>query len=109
GALRMVAATTWSEYKQFIEPDAALTRRFQYVLVSEPDEENAVNMMRAIAPHFAQHHSVKIRESALQAAAHLSLRHLPSRQLPDKAISLLDTACARVALSQHALPEKIES
>ncbi|TXE28389.1 type VI secretion system ATPase TssH [Serratia ureilytica] len=109
GALRMVAATTWSEYKQFIEPDAALTRRFQYVLVSEPDEENAVNMMRAIAPHFAQHHSVKIRESALQAAVHLSLRHLPSRQLPDKAISLLDTACARVALSQHALPEKIES
>ncbi|MDP8631225.1 AAA family ATPase [Serratia marcescens] len=83
GALRMVAATTWSEYKQFIEPDAALTRRFQYVLVSEPDEENAVNMMRAIAPHFAQHHSVKIRESALQAAVHLSLRHLPSRQLPD--------------------------
>lgn len=109
GALRMVAATTWSEYKQFIEPDAALTRRFQYVLVSEPDEENAVNMMRAIAPHFAQHHSVKIRESALQAAVHLSLRHLPSRQLPDKAISLLDTACARVALSQHAQPEKIES
>ena len=80
----MVAATTWSEYKQFIEPDAALTRRFQYVLVSEPDEENVVNMMRAIAPHFAQHHSVKIRESALQAAVHLSLRHLPSRQLPDK-------------------------
>jgi len=109
GALRMVAATTWSEYKQFIEPDAALTRRFQYVLVSEPDEENAVNMMRAIAPHFAQHHSVKIRESALQASVHLSLRHLPSRQLPDKAISLLDTACARVALSQHAQPEKIES
>ncbi|MEE4410205.1 MULTISPECIES: type VI secretion system ATPase TssH [unclassified Serratia (in: enterobacteria)] len=109
GTLRMVAATTWSEYKQFIEPDAALTRRFQYVLVSEPDEENAVNMMRAISPHFARHHNVIIRESALQAAVHLSLRHLPSRQLPDKAISLLDTACARVALSQHAQPEKIES
>lgn len=109
GTLRMVAATTWSEYKQFIEPDAALTRRFQYVLVSEPDEENAVNMMRAISPHFANHHNVIIRESALQAAVHLSLRHLPSRQLPDKAISLLDTACARVALSQHAQPEKIES
>lgn len=109
GALRMVAATTWSEYKQFIEPDAALTRRFQPVLVSEPDEENAVNMMRAISPYFARHHNVIIRESALQAAVHLSLRHLPSRQLPDKAISLIDTACARVALSQHIPPEKIET
>lgn len=108
GSLRMVAATTWSEYKQFIEPDAALTRRFQHVLVSEPDEENAVDMMRAISPYFAEHHEVIIRESALKAAVRLSLRHLPSRQLPDKAISLLDTACARVALSQHAQAGKVE-
>ena len=109
GTLRMVAATTWSEYKQFIEPDAALTRRFQPVLVPEPDEHKAVSMMRAIAPHFAGHHGVIIRESALKAAVHLSLRHLPSRQLPDKAISLLDTACARVALTHHAQPERVEA
>lgn len=107
GTLRMVAATTWSEYKQFIEPDAALTRRFQSVLISEPDEASAVTILRAVAPHFARHHNVVIRESALKAAVHLSLRHLPSRQLPDKAISLLDTACARVALSQHAQAENV--
>ncbi|MFV8800599.1 type VI secretion system ATPase TssH [Yersinia sp. LJYL362] len=108
GALRMIAATTWSEYKQFIEPDAALTRRFQRVLIGEPNESTAVNMLRAIAPHFAQHHNVTIRDSAIFAAVRLSLRNLPSRQLPDKAISLLDTACARVALSQHAEPQVIE-
>lgn len=104
GELRMIAATTWSEYKQFIEPDAALTRRFQTVLVSEPDEERAVAMLRAIAPKFSQYHQVAIRESALQAAVRLSRRNLPARQLPDKAISLLDTACARVALSHHGKP-----
>ncbi|WP_422527448.1 type VI secretion system ATPase TssH [Serratia fonticola] len=108
GALRMIAATTWSEYKQFIEPDSALTRRFQRVLISEPDEPTAVNMLRAIAPHFAKHHNVTIRDSAILAAVRLSLRNLPARQLPDKAISLLDTACARVALSQHAAPQIIE-
>lgn len=108
GALRMIAATTWSEYKQFIEPDAALTRRFQRVLIGEPNESTAVDMLRAIAPHFAQHHNVTIRDSAILAAVRLSLRNLPSRQLPDKAISLLDTACARVALSQHAQPQAIE-
>ncbi|CNI23825.1 type VI secretion system ATPase TssH [Yersinia pekkanenii] len=108
GALRMIAATTWSEYKQFIEPDAALTRRFQRVLIGEPNESTAVDMLRAIAPHFAQHHNVTIRDSAIFAAVRLSLRNLPSRQLPDKAISLLDTACARVALSQHAEPQAIE-
>jgi len=109
GTLRMVGATTWSEYKQFIEPDAALTRRFQPVMVNEPDEESAINMLRAIAPHFAAHHGVIVRESAIRAAVHLSLRNLPSRLLPDKAISLLDTACARVALSQHATPSAIEN
>ncbi|EIM19012.1 type VI secretion system ATPase TssH [Pseudomonas chlororaphis] len=108
GELRMVAATTWSEYKQFIEPDAALARRFQAVQVGEPDEDSAVDMLRAIAPNFARHHGVTVRESALKAAVRLSLRHLPERQLPDKAISLLDTACARVALSQHAQPTQVE-
>lgn len=86
GALRMIAATTWSEYKQFIEPDAALTRRFQRVLIGEPNESTAVDMLRAIAPHFAQHHNVTIRDGAIHAAVRLSLRNLPSRQLPDKAI-----------------------
>ncbi len=108
GALRMIAATTWSEYKQFIEPDSALTRRFQRVFIGEPDEATAVDMLRAIAPHFARHHNVTIRDAALSAAVRLSLRNLPARQLPDKAISLLDTACARVALSQHAQPQAIE-
>ncbi|CAI1707240.1 protein disaggregation chaperone [Serratia ficaria] len=108
GSLRMIAATTWSEYKQFIEPDAALTRRFQRVLVGEPDEEAAVNMLRAIAPFFSRHHGVTIRDAAIRAAVRLSLRNLPSRQLPDKAISLLDTACARVSLSQHVTPQRIE-
>ncbi|MEW5561981.1 type VI secretion system ATPase TssH [Enterobacter asburiae] len=108
GSLRMIAATTWSEYKQFIEPDAALTRRFQRVLVGEPDEEAAVDMLRAIAPAFSRHHGVIIRDAAIRAAVRLSLRNLPSRQLPDKAISLLDTACARVSLSQHVTPQQIE-
>lgn len=109
GALRMIAATTWSEYKQFIEPDSALTRRFQRVFIGEPDESTAVDMLRAIAPHFAQHHNVTIRDSAITSAVRLSVRNLPARQLPDKAISLLDTACARVALSQHADPQAIEA
>ncbi|MFW0766429.1 type VI secretion system ATPase TssH [Trabulsiella odontotermitis] len=109
GALRMIAATTWSEYKQFIEPDSALTRRFQRVFIGEPDESTAVDMLRAIAPHFAQHHNVTIRDSAIISAVRLSVRNLPARQLPDKAISLLDTACARVALSQHADPQAIEA
>lgn len=108
GALRMIAATTWSEYKQFIEPDAALTRRFQRVLVGEPEEQDAISMLRAIAPAFSRHHGVIIRDAAIQAAVRLSLRNLPSRQLPDKAISLLDTACARVSLSHHATPQRME-
>lgn len=107
GSLRMIAATTWSEYKQFIEPDAALTRRFQSVPIGEPTEEAAVEMMRAIAPAFSRHHGVTIRDSAIRAAVRLSLRNLPSRQLPDKAISLLDTACARVSLSHHVTPQRV--
>lgn len=108
GELRMIAATTWSEYKQFIEPDAALTRRFQPVTVGEPDEETACDMLRSLAANFARHHGVIIRDSALEAAVKLSVRHLPARQLPDKAISLLDTSCARVAQSQHGRPLELQ-
>lgn len=109
GQLRMVAATTWSEYKQFIEPDAALTRRFQTVVIDEPADANAIDMLRIIAPRFGQHHGVQIADSALAAAVHLSRRYLPTRQLPDKAISLLDTACARVAMSQSCSPAELEN
>ncbi|PTU64955.1 type VI secretion system ATPase TssH [Chromobacterium sp. Panama] len=108
GQLRMVAATTWSEYKQFIEPDAALVRRFQTVAVDEPDDDTAVDMLRMIAPRFAGHHGVRIVDAALRAAVTLSRRYLPSRQLPDKAIGLLDTACARVAMSQSCQPAALD-
>jgi type VI secretion system protein VasG len=104
GELRMIAATTWSEYKQFIEPDAALTRRFQAITIDEPDADRAITMLRAVAEKFSLHHQVMIRESAISAAVTLSMRNLPARQLPDKAISVLDTACARVALAQHIEP-----
>jgi type VI secretion system protein VasG len=109
GQLRMMAATTWSEYKQYIEPDAALTRRFQQVVIDEPSDERALAMLRVIASRFAEHHGVHIADSALSAAVHLSRRHLPARQLPDKAISLLDTACARVAMSQNAKPAAMDA
>jgi type VI secretion system protein VasG len=108
GKLRMVAATTWSEYKQFIEPDAALTRRMQPVVVDEPGENEAITMLRMIAERFSKHHGVRITNDALVAAVKLSKRHLPSRHLPDKAISLLDTACARVAMSRVAPPAALE-
>ncbi|HDR8861574.1 TPA: type VI secretion system ATPase TssH [Burkholderia territorii] len=108
GQLRMVAATTWSEYKQYIEPDAALVRRFQAVPVEEPGDTVAVDMLRTIAPRFAEHHGVHIVDAALRSAVALSRRYLPARQLPDKAISLLDTACARVAMSQSCAPAELE-
>lgn len=108
GQLRMVAATTWAEYKQFIEPDAALTRRFQTVAIDEPSDEAALGMLRVIAPRFAQHHGVHISDAALSAAVTLSRRYLPARQLPDKAIALLDTACARVAMSQCGVPAELD-
>ncbi|SMF98904.1 type VI secretion system ATPase TssH [Burkholderia singularis] len=108
GQLRMVAATTWSEYKQYIEPDAALVRRFQAVPVEEPDDEAAVDMLRTIAPRFAEHHGVHIIDAALRSAVALSRRYLPARQLPDKAIGLLDTACARVAMSQNCAPAELD-
>ncbi|GGA88165.1 ClpV1 family T6SS ATPase [Brucella endophytica] len=107
GELRTIAATTWSEYKRYFEKDAALTRRFQPVKVNEPDEDTAIRMLRGIADVFRKHHGVRIRESALEAAVRLSARYIPSRQLPDKAISLLDTAAASVALARQTVPEAL--
>ncbi|MGU7843719.1 type VI secretion system ATPase TssH [Burkholderia sp. AW33-5] len=108
GLLRTIGATTWSEYKQYIEKDPALTRRFQLVHVLEPEEAAAVTMLRGLAAKLEAHHRVLVLDDALQAAVTLSHRYIPARQLPDKAISLLDTACARVAVSQHAVPAPIE-
>ncbi len=104
GELRTIAATTWAEYKKYFEKDPALTRRFQTVKVDEPDVETAVRMMRAIAPNFRKHHDIRIRDSALRAAVELSHRYLPGRQLPDKAVSLIDTASASVAMSRQTVP-----
>jgi type VI secretion system protein VasG len=97
GTLRTVAATTWAEYKKHIEKDPALTRRFQVVQVSEPDETKAILMMRGVTSTMEQHHKVQVLDEALEAAVRLSHRYIPARQLPDKAVSLLDTACARSA------------
>ncbi len=108
GALRTVAATTWAEYKQHIEPDAALTRRFQPVRVDEPPLPVAVDMLRAIAPTLEAHHGVSVLDGAIVAAVRLSARYVPDRKLPDKAIAVLDTACARVALGQRATPAAVE-
>ncbi|MGU3494346.1 type VI secretion system ATPase TssH [Xanthobacteraceae bacterium A53D] len=104
GELRTIAATTWGEYKKYIERDAALTRRFQPVKVDEPDEETAVRMLRGVADSLEKHHGIRIRESALHAAVRLSMRYIPARQLPDKAISLVDTAAAAVAFSRQSTP-----
>lgn len=104
GELRTIAATTWSEYKQFFETDAALTRRFQVVKVEEPTEEQAKVMLRSAAGRFEAHHGVRILEEAIHSAVVLSHRYITGRQMPDKCISLLDTACARVALSHHDEP-----
>ena len=108
GELRTIAATTWAEFKQHIEPDPALTRRFQVVKVEEPSEEKAILMCRGIAGVLEKHHQVELLDESIEAAVKLSHRYIPSRQLPDKAISLLDTACARVAVSQHATPAEVE-
>ncbi|ARN56920.1 type VI secretion system ATPase TssH [Sedimentisphaera salicampi] len=109
GTLRTIAATTWSEYKKYIEKDPALTRRFQVVQVDEPDEAKAVNMLRNVASCIEAHHGVHILDEAISASVNLSKRYIPSRQLPDKAVSLLDTACSRVVMSQNASPSQIES
>jgi type VI secretion system protein VasG len=108
GTLRTIAATTWGEYKKHIEKDAALTRRFQVVQVDEPDEDAAVRMLRGVVGTFEEHHKVQLLDEALSAAVKLSARYIQGRQLPDKAVSVLDTACARVAVSQAATPPGIE-
>jgi type VI secretion system protein VasG len=108
GNLRTVAATTWAEYKKYIEKDPALTRRFQVVQVDEPSEEKAILMMRGVASTMEKHHRVQVLDEALEASVKLSHRYIPARQLPDKSVSLLDTACARVAISQHAVPAEVD-
>jgi type VI secretion system protein VasG len=108
GELRTIAATTWAEYKKYFERDPALTRRFQLVKIEEPDEEKAINMMRAISSMLQRHHGVRIMDEAIIDSVKLSSRYVTSRQLPDKSVGLLDTACARVALSQSATPAAIE-
>ncbi|WP_020409564.1 type VI secretion system ATPase TssH [Hahella ganghwensis] len=108
GELRTIAATTWAEYKKYFERDPALTRRFQVVKVEEPSESVAIDMLRGISKTLAVHHNVRISDDAIMQAVKLSARYIPARQLPDKAVSLLDTACARVSLSQSATPSLIE-
>jgi type VI secretion system protein VasG len=108
GTLRTVGATTWSEYKRHIEKDPALTRRFQTLQVAEPEEAAATEMVRGLVGTFASHHGVTVLDEAVRAAVTLSHRYIPARQLPDKAISLLDTACARVAMSLHTAPPSVD-
>ena len=109
GTLRTIAATTWAEYKKYFEKDAALTRRFQVVKIDEPSEGKAIIMMRGLAGVSEKHHRVQILDEALVASVKLSHRYIPARQLPDKSVSLLDTACARVAVSLHATPPAVEA
>jgi len=108
GELRTIAATTWAEYKKFFEKDPALSRRFQLVKVEEPGEEQCLQMLRGVVPALESHHKVRITDDGLDAAVRLSHRYLPDRQLPDKAVSVLDTACARLALGQQATPGPVE-
>jgi type VI secretion system protein VasG len=108
GELRTIAATTWSEYKKYFEKDAALARRFQVVKIEEPDEAKALVMMQAVAPFLEKHHQVMVTAEALRDAVRLSRRYLPARQLPDKAVSVLDTACARVAIGLTTSPPAVE-
>ena len=109
GELRTIAATTWAEYKRYFEKDAALARRFQVVRVEEPSEPMCEAMLHGVLPSLEKHHHTRILDEAIGAAVRLSHRYLPGRQLPDKAVSVLDTACARVALSQHTHPATMES
>ncbi len=108
GQLRTIGATTWSEFKRHIEKDPALTRRFQVLQVEEPSEDLAIAMLRGLLPVLEKHHGVWVMDEAIRAAVRLSHRYIPARQLPDKAISLLDTACARVAVAQHAPPTELQ-
>ena len=108
GTLRTIAATTWSEYRQYFEKDPALARRFQPISIGEPDVATAVVMLRGLVGPMEKHHKVRVADEAIVAAVNFSQRYIPARQLPDKAVSLLDTACARVAISQTAKPAAIE-
>jgi type VI secretion system protein VasG len=108
GDLRTIAATTWGEYKKYFERDPALARRFQVVKVEEPDEAAAIAMMRGLVSMLEQHHAVRVLDEAVVEAVRLSKRYIPGRQLPDKSVSVLDTACARVAMSQNAVPAALE-
>jgi type VI secretion system protein VasG len=108
GELRTIAATTWAEYKKYFEKDAALARRFQVVKIEEPDEPRAVAMMRGIADKMEEHHNVRILDEAIVECVKLSHRYITGRQLPDKSVSVLDTACAKVAIGQGAIPAAIE-
>lgn len=108
GSLRTIAATTWDEYRKYIEKDPALSRRFQAVHIDEPLDLRCVAMLRAVVGPFEEHHKVEILDEALAEAVHLSQRFIPARQLPDKAVALLDTACARVALSQKSDPALLD-
>lgn len=109
GELRTIAATTWAEYKKYFEKDAALTRRFQVVKVDEPSPENAMRMMRTLAPHFEQHHQVMILDEAIRDAVVLSKRYISGRQMPDVCVSVLDTACSRVHLALRNTPPALEN
>ncbi len=108
GELRTIAATTFAEYKKFFETDAALKRRFQLVRVEEPREPVAVRMLRGLVPILEKHHKVRVMDDAITEVVRLSVRYMPDRQLPDKAVSLLDTVCGRVSLSQLATPPALE-
>ncbi|MBC8722519.1 type VI secretion system ATPase TssH [Paraburkholderia sp. 31.1] len=108
GELRTIAATTWSEYKEYFERDAALERRFQIIKVDEPDDEAACLMLRGLASRYAKHHNVHIRDEALVAAVKLSRRYIPARQLPDKAVDLIDTAAARVRMGLESPPSELQ-
>ena len=108
GELRTIAATTFAEYKKYFANDAALKRRFQEVRVEEPDEQKAIRMLRGLVPMLEKHHKVRILDEAIVDAVRLSVRYMPDRQLPDKAVSLTDTVCARVALSQSTTPPALD-
>lgn len=108
GELRTIAATTWAEYKKYFEKDAALARRFQVVKIDEPDEAKAIDMMRGIADKMEEHHNVRILDEAIVECVKLSNRYITGRQLPDKSVSVLDTACAKVAMGQGATPASVE-
>ena len=108
GEMRTIAATTWSEYKKYFEKDPALTRRFQVVKVEEPDDARAIIMLRGVVKAMAKHHKVRILDEAVVDAVKLSSRYITGRQLPDKAVSVLDTACAKIAIGQNATPAELE-